>query len=44
MGERARNSKPAVIRNGEAYMRRADGATVTRLTLGDLLACPELAT
>src|SRR5436190_21523299 len=23
-------------------MRRVDGATVTRLTLGDLLACPEL--
>ena len=25
-------------------MRRVGGATVTRLTLGDLLACPELGT
>jgi hypothetical protein len=38
------DSKPDVIRTGEAYMRRVDGVTVTRLTLGDLLACPELVT
>jgi hypothetical protein len=33
------DSKPDVIRTGGAYMRRVDGANVTRLTLGDLLAC-----
>ena len=34
-----KHSKPDVIRTGGAYMRRVDGVTVTRLTLGDLLAC-----
>jgi hypothetical protein len=34
-----KDSKPDVIRTGAAYMRRVDGVTVTRLTLGDLLAC-----
>ena len=37
------DSKPNVIRTSAAYMWRVDGVTVTRLTLGDLPACSELA-
>ena len=34
------DSKPNVIRTGAAYMRRAYGRKVTRLTLRDLSSCP----
>jgi len=38
--ERAQqHSKPDVIRTSGADMRRVDGATVTRLALGDLPRC-----